>query len=290
MTSDRKPNAEDTAPVATTATADDEVPEADGRQSVGAASQPRDVLARPKTMMGIGASAVVVGSLGKARLPSTPSVETKPMSFEPLRSLPSAVEGQARAPEATFAPSASPSEPFALPHPSAGSDFDPTPLPQRRPTARLLVVLAAVLGAGLLIALMVSLRRHPPSEEQRLVPTATSAATAAPAPPPPVLEPVAPEPATTPAPTKPFNLFAAKRALEATSRSVLACRKEKRWGVALATVTFANDGAVSGVVVGPPFAGTPTGACVAEGLSAAHVPPFAGKPGALVYRFFVAPK
>jgi hypothetical protein len=57
----------------------------------------------------------------------------------------------------------------------------------------------------------------------------------------------------------------------------------------VATVTFANDGSVSEHVVSPPFAGTPTGACVGDALAQAHVAPFVGKPGVLVYRFYVAP-
>lgn len=62
------------------------------------------------------------------------------------------------------------------------------------------------------------------------------------------------------------------------------------WGVAQAKVTFSNDGSVSGVALGAPFAGTPSGECVTSELSAARVAPFAGKPGVVVYQFFVAPK
>jgi hypothetical protein len=47
---------------------------------------------------------------------------------------------------------------------------------------------------------------------------------------------------------------------------------------------------VSAIAVGAPFGGTPGGACVESELSAAHVAPFSGKPGAIVYQFFVAPK
>ena len=68
------------------------------------------------------------------------------------------------------------------------------------------------------------------------------------------------------------------------------CKKGKGWGAASATVSFGNDGSVTHVAVGPPFSGTGTGACVSEALQTAKMPPFGGKPGTLVYRFFVAPR
>jgi hypothetical protein len=87
-----------------------------------------------------------------------------------------------------------------------------------------------------------------------------------------------------------FNSYAARVALDATSHEVAKCRRGKAFGIALATVTFVNDGSVSERVVSPPFAGTPAGACVADALAEAHVPPFIGKPGVMVYRFYVAQK
>jgi hypothetical protein len=71
------------------------------------------------------------------------------------------------------------------------------------------------------------------------------------------------------------------------SREAVKCRRDELWGVAHATVTFGNDGTVSNVSIGPPFTGTPAASCVAEALSAAHVPAFAGRPGVFVYQFFV---
>jgi hypothetical protein len=72
-------------------------------------------------------------------------------------------------------------------------------------------------------------------------------------------------------------------------REVAKCRRGKASGVALATVTFGNDGSVTERVISPPFAGTPTGVCVADALAEARVAPFTGKPGMLVHRFYVAP-
>jgi hypothetical protein len=58
----------------------------------------------------------------------------------------------------------------------------------------------------------------------------------------------------------------------------------------MASVTFANDGSVDHVVIGPPFTGTPTGACVGDVLRTVHVPPFGGAPVTYVTRFYVAPQ
>ena len=59
------------------------------------------------------------------------------------------------------------------------------------------------------------------------------------------------------------------------------------WGVARATVTFANDGSVEHVSIGPPFTDTATGQCVAEAMRSAHVPPFGGPPAVYISQFFV---
>jgi len=101
--------------------------------------------------------------------------------------------------------------------------------------------------------------------------------------------------ATTEASAPPMNPLAhftkidAKVALDTTAKDVARCKKGKGWGAAAATVSFGNDGSVTHVVVGPPFSGTGTGACVSDALQTAKMPPFGGKPGTLVYRFFVAP-
>ncbi len=86
-----------------------------------------------------------------------------------------------------------------------------------------------------------------------------------------------------------FTKIDAKAALDTTAKDVARCKKGKGWGAASATVSFGNDGTVTHVLVGPPFGGTGTGACVSEALQTAKMPPFGGKPGTLVYRFFVAP-
>jgi hypothetical protein len=93
---------------------------------------------------------------------------------------------------------------------------------------------------------------------------------------------------TAAAKTEPFAATAARHALDAQKHDVGKCRHGRVWGYASATVTFANDGSVDKVAVGPPFAGTPTGSCAAEALSTARTTPFSGAPGVVTYRFYVS--
>jgi hypothetical protein len=108
----------------------------------------------------------------------------------------------------------------------------------------------------------------------------------------PATEPT-PTPAATPAPASeppgPFRAAAAKLALDAATTNARQCRRGPWWGAGTAAVTFANDGTVSRVGVTPPFRGMAAGQCVAEELAGATMPPFAGKPGVLTYRFFIPP-
>jgi hypothetical protein len=84
-----------------------------------------------------------------------------------------------------------------------------------------------------------------------------------------------------------FSVMAAQRSLAATAPEVARCKRGTMWGIASATVTFANDGSVEHVLVGPPFTGTPTGQCVGEAMSVARVPSFAGVPGVTIVRFWI---
>jgi hypothetical protein len=87
-----------------------------------------------------------------------------------------------------------------------------------------------------------------------------------------------------------FSAFAAKRAFDIASRDVVACNRGTRWGVAYATITFASDGSVQDVQIGPPFSDTPTGQCVGDLLGAVHIPAFGGAPVVYVTQFYVAPR
>jgi hypothetical protein len=84
-----------------------------------------------------------------------------------------------------------------------------------------------------------------------------------------------------------FNATAAQRSLNRATHGLGRCKRSTLWGVARATVTFAGDGSVSHVVIGPPFTGTATGECVAEAIGTAHAPPFAGTDFVMVTEFFV---
>jgi serine/threonine protein kinase len=105
-----------------------------------------------------------------------------------------------------------------------------------------------------------------------------------------VASPPPAEPAAVAAGGAPFRNAAAVRALDGKWREVAKCRRGKTWGKGPTTVTFAGDGSVTHVEVGPPFTGTPTGDCIAETLSSTRVEPFSDSSAVLVYRVYVAPK
>jgi hypothetical protein len=75
-----------------------------------------------------------------------------------------------------------------------------------------------------------------------------------------------------------FDASAAANALgEAASRASSCRQPGDPSGIARVTVTFANSGnATHALVDGPPFAGTPTGGCIASTMRSATVPPFTG--------------
>lgn len=75
-----------------------------------------------------------------------------------------------------------------------------------------------------------------------------------------------------------FDKAAAATALGAAADQASGCRKDgDPSGVATVHVTFSNSGrATRATIEGPPFAGTPTGGCIAAALRGAKVPPFGG--------------
>jgi predicted Zn finger-like uncharacterized protein len=94
----------------------------------------------------------------------------------------------------------------------------------------------------------------------------------------------APPPAAAPAPAaqgsdQPFNMGEAKARLGAAAGGAQGCKKGDVTGTGRVVVVFAPSGAVqSATVSGPPFQGTPTGACVAAKFHAVRVPAFSGSP------------
>jgi predicted Zn finger-like uncharacterized protein len=89
-------------------------------------------------------------------------------------------------------------------------------------------------------------------------------------------EPAAPGPSTAP----PFSKASAISALGGASGSAGGCKKAGGpTGIGKVQVTFAPSGRVtSATVMGPPFAGTAVGGCVASAFRRAHVPAFSGNP------------
>jgi len=155
----------------------------------------------------------------------------------------------------------------------------------------LAAVTASVAGL-LLVALVVLLVTWPKPRRGSVAPAASGARIAAPevatlAPTGSASAPSAAPPAQSKAR---FSPSAAQRALDATARDVARCKRSSMWGVARATVTFANDGSVDHVLVGPPFTNTPTGQCVRDAMSTVHVPPFGGNPAVYIAQFFVPPR
>lgn len=94
-------------------------------------------------------------------------------------------------------------------------------------------------------------------------------------------KPAAPAPRPVPAPAEPgteFDRGAAVSALKAAAAEASACRKDgDPSGTATLTITFAPSGRVTSAnIQGPPFAGTPTGGCIANAMRHASVPAFSG--------------
>jgi|SRR5580704_1526323 predicted Zn finger-like uncharacterized protein len=101
--------------------------------------------------------------------------------------------------------------------------------------------------------------------------------------------PPAKEPTSAPAPRAaaapaleagPFNMGEARARLGAAAAAAAGCKKANGpTGTGRVVVLFAPSGATqSATVSGPPFEGTPTGACVAARFRAVRVPAFSGSP------------
>jgi hypothetical protein len=78
--------------------------------------------------------------------------------------------------------------------------------------------------------------------------------------------------------TEPFDVAAARSALEMSAEMASNCRKgSDPSGVAVITITFSQTGRVTSAnISGPPFQATPTGGCIASTMRKTRVPPFAG--------------
>jgi serine/threonine protein kinase len=167
------------------------------------------------------------------------------------------------------------------------------PVRERRSSALLASLLTGVVGASLGVGLVVAFMRHGATHVSP-GPTATASASASAAPPASASASASPSASASASdttsglpPTAHFPAGTAKQALDTASKDISHCKRGKVWGIASANVTFGNDGSVAHVAISVPFTGTSTGQCVSDALSTAKVPPFAGKPVVVAYRFFV---
>jgi predicted Zn finger-like uncharacterized protein len=86
----------------------------------------------------------------------------------------------------------------------------------------------------------------------------------------------------------PFNMGEAKSRLAATAAGVQSCKKGDATGTGRVIVVFAPNGtAQSATVTGPPFEGTPAGACVAARFRGVRVPAFGGSPFSVAKSFTI---
>jgi predicted Zn finger-like uncharacterized protein len=113
--------------------------------------------------------------------------------------------------------------------------------------------------------------------------SAPPAESASPAKPDAVAPTVSAPPASAPVepaePAGPFDREAAASSLTSAATAASTCRKEgDPSGTASVVITFAPSGRVTTATIGgPPFAGTPTGGCIAAALRKARVPAFEGE-------------
>ncbi len=177
----------------------------------------------------------------------------------------------AEAPAATVA-EAVPSAALATPEPSAAA---PEAAATAMPTATATSATAAVAPA--------TTAAKPPSPRPEgptaAAPTADKQVAA------PTAKPTAAAPTSTAAieprgsvGTEPFDVAAARSALDASAGQASGCRKPgDPSGVAIVTITFSQTGRVTTAnISGPPFQATPTGGCIASTMRKTRVPAFAG--------------
>jgi serine/threonine protein kinase len=240
-----------------------------------AAPPPVPIRAKSATLMGIAPGILVVGAVAARQGPPSVPGSTLPMSFEP-----SMAPVDAPAPRVITA---------KLPPPLEAPPAARPEVP-RLPAPKVVALMAAGCTLALVIPVIVVVVGTGAQRGVAATPVTSVSTPVATAVPPPPADP-APDPSVVPpASTARFSVGAARRALDAVSGDVTRCRRGGAWGVSQAKVTFANDGSVSQVFVGPPFGGTPTGQCVKDTMGAVQVPPFAGDPAVFMAQFYVAPR
>ena len=85
-----------------------------------------------------------------------------------------------------------------------------------------------------------------------------------------------------------FNVASAQSSLQNANGVLVFCKKEGGvTGPGSASVTFNPDGSVASVAMDAPYAGTPTGDCVAGQFKRAKMHTFQGSPQAVKHTFDV---
>ena len=86
-----------------------------------------------------------------------------------------------------------------------------------------------------------------------------------------------------------FRRAAANAALEAAGGDLSDCKRlGSIRGPGSLRVSFNKDGGVARIIIGPPYADTPEGACILDRFGRAQMPPFRGAPGTINYVFNIA--
>ncbi len=202
------------------------------------------------------------------------------------------LRGHGPAPIATTEPSASSAPPPAVTEAAASTAALPTAEASAASSESAAPTNTAPASAATAIAVATNTLPAPASTHESVAaaPTAEKPATEKP------VEPAIekPEPEKPAAPSKPveahnappaaaegteFDRAAARNALASAAAQASACRKDgDPSGTATLTITFAPSGRVtSAAIQGPPFAGTPTGGCIANTMRHATVPAFSGE-------------
>jgi predicted Zn finger-like uncharacterized protein len=226
-----------------------------------AATPKRSGLAAPVLLALAAAAGFLIwkrGAHGTVDVAAQPSAQSVAAAPEPLKA--PVAENQPLAPEAVAS---------VAPAPTAADDvtFESTPV---KPTA---VPTPAHDKAAAPAAPTPADKEPAPSTAKAPEPKAEPAPIAKEDP-----KPAPAEPAEPAEPAGPFDRAAAAAALNSSAAQASACRKEgDPSGIASVVITFAPSGRVTSAnVSGPPFAGTPTGGCIAAALRKARVPAFDG--------------
>jgi hypothetical protein len=187
----------------------------------------------------------------------------------PVAEPPAATGTEAEPPTAPPAPEASAAAPTTAATPttpgatatSPTTEATPSPTPAKAATARPASTTTTA----------------PTAEAQVAAPKPTTAPTPTPTTPPTTKSTAVIEPRGAVG-TEPFDVAAARSALDTSAAHASGCRKPgDPSGVAVVTITFSQTGRVTTAnISGPPFQATPTGGCIASTMRKTRVPAFAG--------------